>query len=143
MSLSISALRGYSATSSLIPTFPLAVLSVTSHPNSQVQTLISRTFSLEKGIDNSGVDGQTTPRPQSMEPNGENGDKVPPHGSLASLEEVDGLIEPEKKKNKARKAKKVKMDEVSSFAPYSMAKLMSRISRSNTTPSEKSAMPRG
>jgi hypothetical protein len=50
-----------------------------------------------------------------MEPNGENGDKVPPHGSLASLEEVDGLIEPEKKKKKAKRAKKVKVDEVSSL----------------------------
>jgi len=48
-----------------------------------------------------------------MEPNGENGDKVPPHGSLASLEEVDGLMEPEKKK-KAKRPKKVKVDEVSS-----------------------------
>jgi hypothetical protein len=50
-----------------------------------------------------------------MEPNGENGDKLPPHGSLASLEEVDGLIEPEKKKKKAKRAKKVKVDEVSSL----------------------------
>lgn len=48
-----------------------------------------------------------------MEPNGENDDQVPPHGSLASLEEVDGLVEPEKKKKKAKKAKKVKIDEVS------------------------------
>ena len=48
-----------------------------------------------------------------MEPNGENGDKVPPHGSLASLEEVDGLVEPEKKKKKAKRGKKVKIDEVS------------------------------
>jgi hypothetical protein len=75
-------------------------------------------FSLKEGVDDSGVDGQTTPRPQSMEPNGENsdnGDKVPPHGSLASLEEVDGLIEPEKKKRKTKRAKKVKVDEVSSL----------------------------
>jgi hypothetical protein len=50
-----------------------------------------------------------------VEPNGENGDKVPPHGSLASLEEVDGLVDPEKKK-KAKKAKKVKFDDVS-FLP--------------------------
>jgi hypothetical protein len=72
-------------------------------------------LSLKTGVDNSGVDGQTTPRPQSIEPKGENGDKVPPHGSLASLEEVDGLIEPEKKKKKAKRAKKVKVDEVSSL----------------------------
>lgn len=72
-------------------------------------------FSLKEGVDDSGVDEQTTPRPQSMEPHGDNGDKVPPHGSLASLEEVDGLIEPEKKKKKAKRAKKVKVDEVSSL----------------------------
>lgn len=49
-----------------------------------------------------------------MEPNGEIGDQMRPHGSLASLEEVDGLVEPEKKKKKAKKAKKVKFDDVSS-----------------------------
>jgi len=32
---------------------------------------------------------------------------------LASLEQVDGLVEPEKKKKKTKKAKKVKVDEVS------------------------------
>jgi hypothetical protein len=44
---------------------------------------------------------------------GEDGERVPPHGSLASLEEVDGLVNPEKKKKKAKKAKKVKFDDVS------------------------------
>jgi hypothetical protein len=47
---------------------------------------------------------------------GENGDhdgKAPPQGSLASLEEVDGLVEPKKKKKRAKKANKVKFDDVS------------------------------
>jgi hypothetical protein len=39
----------------------------------------------------------------------------PQHGSLASLEEVEGAIEPVKKKKHVKKAKKVKFDNVSSF----------------------------
>jgi hypothetical protein len=73
-----------------------------------------------------------------VEPNGENGDRVPPHGSLASLEEVDGLVEPEKKKKRAKRAKKVKFDDVSYLSLCGPGvELISRTSKSNTMLSRK------
>jgi len=39
---------------------------------------------------------------------------------MASVEEVDGLVEPEKKKKKIKKTKKVKFDDVSYAAVYTM-----------------------
>ena len=53
---------------------------------------------------------------------------------MASVEEVDGLVEPEKKKKKVEKTKKVKFDDVSYAAMHTQwAKLMNRISRSSMT----------
>jgi hypothetical protein len=72
-----------------------------------------------------------------VEPNGENGNNVPPHGSLASLEEVDGLVEPEKKKKKAKRAKKVKFDDVSFRNLVLQFKLTGRTWRSNMMLSRK------
>jgi hypothetical protein len=60
----------------------------------------------------------TSSRLPSEVPGGENGDgqngqEIPKNGSMLSIEEVDGLVEPVKKKKKAKKAKKVKFDDVS------------------------------
>ena len=71
---------------------------------------------IEAEVSNPDGQGQTTPKAPSEVPTGEDGGlgpQIPQQGSMASVEEVDGLVEPEKKKKKVKKTKKVKFDDVS------------------------------